>query len=265
MPTQSELSASQNYAFFENLEEGGQLKTKNVPSAQAQRDVITNRGKSSPFKADVRLVTCVHGTINEDDSTLASLVVLEYHLACTGKKHRYNSLTTRLAFRSQEPQDLKDEPFVKAYAPFKFSEVMDPVEVEYTKKLTAELSAGLSFTPANAGATLGRETEKKYKLNDFAFGQAFPEFTDGKSGSDAILWELRENETKGVGVPDTFRLALLIHRANTEKFICKFSLDLHAGIWFAATNSFKKVCGIIDVDDPIIFDPSSRPQGETTE
>ena len=73
--------------FFENLEEGGQL-TKNVPSTQAQREVTTNGGKRSPFKADVRLVACMHGTMSDDEESMpASLVVLEYHLVCTGKKH----------------------------------------------------------------------------------------------------------------------------------------------------------------------------------
>ena len=169
-------------------------------------------------------------------------------------------MTTRLAVRSQEPQNLKDEPFVIAYAPFKLSEMMDPVEVEYTEKLNMELSAGASFAPTNVELKLGGESEKKYKMNDFAFGQAFQESTDGKFGSDAILWELRENETKGAGVPDTFRLA---QRANTKKLIGTFSLDLHAGIWFAAAKSFKKVCDMLEEDDPIIFDPSLGPQGSS--
>ncbi|KAK3171141.1 hypothetical protein OEA41_003225 [Lepraria neglecta] len=263
MPSQDDLSAVQQYAFFDNPEEGGRLMTRNVPSTQSQRDVATNRGKRSPFKADVRLVTCVHGKMSEEESTLASLIILEYHVGCTGERYRYNSLDTRLAIRSQMPKDLKDEPFVKAYAPFKLSEVMDPIEVEYTKTGKAEANVGVSFTPANAGITVGRDVEKKYKLNSYAFGHAFEEFTDGKPGTDAILWEMRENKIKGVGVPDTFRVAILVQRANHDKFLVDFSLDLHAGLWFAATETFKSVCGLAEADDPIIFNPSLGPQGET--
>ena len=98
--------------------------TRNVPSTRSQRDVATNRGKRSSFKADVRLVTCVHGKVSEEESTLASLILLGYHVGFTRERHVYNSIDTRLAIRSQVPKDLKDEPFVKAYAPFKLSEVI---------------------------------------------------------------------------------------------------------------------------------------------
>jgi hypothetical protein len=263
MPSQAELGCTQQYAFFDNPDEGGQLMTRNVPSTQAQRNVVTNRGKKSPFKADVRLVTCVHGKMKKDETILGSLIVLEYHLGCTGGTHRYTSVITKLAFQNQNTKDLKDEPFVKRFAPFQQSKMMDPIEVEHAEKRQAELNLGVGFTPATAGGKLGGENERKYKLDSCAFGQAFPEYTDGKSGSDAIVWEIRENKTKGVGVPDTFRVALLIQRAHSEKFVCSFSLDLHAGIWFAATQTFRKVCGIIEVDDPILFDPSLKSQGET--
>ena len=265
MPSQEALSLAQQYAVFENAEAGGQLMTKNVPSNQAQRQVITNRGKKSPFKADVRLVTCVHGKMSQIDPTFASLVVLEYHLGCIGGSHRYDTVATRLAFKSNETKHLQDEPFVKAYAPFKQSKMMDAVPVEHSDKWKAEGNVGASFTPANAGLTIGKESEKKYNLDSCAFGQAFPEFTDGKAGTDAVIWEMRENKTKKVGVPDTFRVAFLIQRTNLEKFLGHFSLDLHAGIWFAATQSFKSVCGLIEVDDPIIFDPSLPSQPEDTD
>ena len=265
MPSQQALSLAQQYAVVENVEEGGQLMTKNVPSTQAQRQVITNRGKKSPFKADVRLVTCVHGKMSETDSTPASLVVLEYHLGCTGGRHRYDTVTTRLAFENKETKKLEEEPFVRAYAPFKQSKRMDAIDVEHSKKWKAEGTLGASFTPANLGTTIGKESEKKYNLDSCAFGQAFPEYTDGKPGTDAIIWEIRENKIKGVGVPDTFRVAFLIQRTNLEKFLGHFSLDLYAGIWFAATQSFKSICGLIEMDDPIIFDPSLPPQTEDTD
>ena len=237
--------------------------TKNVPPTQVQREVITNRGSRSPFKAHVKLVTCVHGRISEEDPQLASLIVLEYHVGCTGGKHRYNSLTTKLSFQSQVPKGLEEEPIVKAYAPFQLTESLDPIEVERVKRWKAESSLGATFTPANASATLGKESETKYTLNMYAFGQAFTEYTDGKSGCDAVLWELRENKIRGTGVPDTFRCAVLIQRANSNRFTGEFSLKLHAGIWFAAFEDFKSVFGLIEADDPIIFDPSMDPQGET--
>ena len=239
--------------------------TKNFPSTQAQRSVITNRGAKTPFNADVRLVTCVHGRMDENDPTPASLVVLEYRVLCMGVRHRYNRLNTRLAIQSQVAKDLKDEPFVPlgAYAPFQHSRNIDAIEVEHTKEWEAGASAGASFTPATASINLSRESEKNYKLESCAVGKAFPEHTPGKSGTDAIVWELQENKMKKVGVPDSFRVALLIQRADSDRFLGHFFLKLHAGIWHALTEKFRDVFGVVEPDDPLIFDPSEDPQGET--
>ena len=262
MPSQSELAAPKQYDFFSDFSEGGQLMSKNIPTTEAQRLVVTNR-KKSPYKADVRLISCVHGVLSETDRTEASLIVLEYHLICTGGAHRYTRLATRLEFRNQCQGELRREPFVKAFAPFERSEMFDRLDVEHSKKETNEISAGLSFTPVELGASLSREYGKGYELPSFGRGQAFPEYTDGKAGSDAISWELVENKTKAVGVPDTFRVALLVQRATSEIFLCDFTLRLHGGVWLTIENAFKKFYGIVDVDDPIIFDPALPPWGET--
>lgn len=262
MPSQNDFANAKHFELFEDPTEGGQLMTKNQPSMQTQRPVITNRGKRSPFKADVRLVSCIHGSMSDLDSTAASLVVVEYHLICTGE-HRYTSLVTRLGVQNHRSGDLQDEPFVKAFAPFKHSEKLDSVDVEHSNKRHAEGSVGLSFTPAELNMLVGWEAERRYKIQTSAFGQAIEEYTDGKMGSDAVVWELKENKTKQAGVPDTFRVALLVQRANSEKFVGDFSLQLHGGLWLAASNGFKSFVGIIEEDDPIVFDPSLPPQGDT--
>lgn len=87
--------------------------------------------------------------------------------------------------------------------------------------------------------------------------------TDDEPSTDVILWEMRENKIKGVGVPDTFRVVILVQQANHGKFLVDFSLDLHGGIWLAATETFKSVCGLAEADGPIIFNPLLGPQGET--
>lgn len=111
---------------------------------------------------------------------------------------------------------------------------------------------------------VGWKAEKKYELQTSALGQAIEEYTDGKVGSDAVVWELKKNRIKQAGVPDTFRVALLVQRASSEKFVGDFSLQLHGGLWFAASNGFKRFVGTIEDDDPIIFDPSLPPQSDTT-
>ena len=265
MPSQGEMVATLPFAFFIDLQEGGQLRTKNDPATQEQRPIITTRGEKTPYKADVQLVTCVHGRLSEKEPTFASLVVFEYHVGCTGSRQKYASLDTEFTFTNHDTPNAKDKPFIKAWAPFKRFEMIDPVEVEYTKKVKAEGSVGASSTPANAGMSFSTETEKKYKLLSYASGQSFPSSIYAASSFDTILWQLRQDELKGVGVPDTFRVALLIERPNMDKFTGTFVLRLHAGIWHAVAKTFKMVFGRSSCeDDPIIFNPLLGPQGEVT-
>lgn len=148
MPSQRDFASAKQYELFDDPTEGGQLKTKNKPSTQTQRPVITNREKRSPFKADVRLISCIHGNMSDVDNTAASLIVMKYHLICT-EDHRYTSLSTRLGVRSHDSGDLRDEPFVKAFAPFQHSKSLDSVDVEHSEKRRAEASVRLNLTRWN--------------------------------------------------------------------------------------------------------------------
>lgn len=204
MPSQGDMIASLSFEFLIDPQKGGQLRTKNNPAAPEQRNIITTRGEKTPYKADVQLVTCVHGRLSEKETTPASLVVIEYHVGCTGSRQRYASLETELTFTNHDTPNAHDKPFVKAWAPFKRFEMIDPVEVDYTKKVKVGGSVGASFTPANASTILSTETEKKYKGFSYARGQSFPSSVYAASNFDRILWELREDKLKHVGVPERF-------------------------------------------------------------
>ena len=266
MPSQGEIGSTLPFTFFIDLEEGGQTRTKNDPATQEQRTIITNRGGKSPYKADVRLITCVHGRWSEEEPTLVSLVVFEYHVGCTGGDHVYASLETELTFTNHDAPNAYDKPSIKKWAPFEKFEMIDPIDVEYTKKTKVKGSVGASVTPANAGTALSTETEKKYKLRSFALGKSFASTKHTPSMIDTVTWELRQNKLKGVGVPDTFRVALLVQCANMDNFTGIFTLKLNAGLWHAATEAFKMGSTRCSCeDDPIIFNPRREPQGEITD
>ena len=263
MLSQSELIATKQLIFFEDPDECGELRTKNLPPTQEQRPVITNRVKDTPLKADVRMVSCIHGRMSDSEPTSASLVVFEYHVGCMGGSYRCTSLKTRLAFTSYGPEGSQSRPLITAYEPSRQLESYAPIEVEYTKKRKAEGSLGARFAPAEAGITLGGESEEKYKSLHYASFEAFPESPpDGTPEPCAVEWQFRANEKTQMGIPDTFRVALLIERKNLDKFKCTFTLKLHVGRWIAASNFIKKVVGRPEGDDPIIFNPLLEPQGE---
>lgn len=91
---------------------------------------------------------------------------------------------------------------------------MDPIEVEQPINQKAEANTGINFISANAAIALDAESESKHHLKSYESGRAFSKATDGKSGTDAILWDLGKNTIKEILVPDTFRVAILIQRKN---------------------------------------------------
>ena len=265
MPSQSELGVAKQFMFFEDPDEGGQLRTKNFPPTQCQRQVITNRVKGTPFKADVQLVSCVHGKMSDSEPTPASLVVVGYHLGCVKGEYRCKSVETTLEFKSYGSENSHNRPMIRFYEPFRQHAKYERTEVEHTKKGKAEGSLGATFTPADAGLTLGRETEEKYKSSYHATGEAWPYYPqDGIPEPSAVEWQFSQNEKSKTGMPNFFRVAVLIQRKNSDKFKCTFTLNQKAGGRFTAINLFRKVF-IRTTDDPIIFDPSLEPQGEATD
>ena len=242
MPSQSDLVAAKQFVFIEDPEEGGQLRTQNRPATQEQRPNITNRVKETSLKAEVRLVSCVHGKMNDSEPTSASLVVIEYHLGCIGGKYRFDSLKTRLAFTGYGPEDHQNRPLITKYEPSIQLEPYASTEVDNIRKLKAEGRLGVTCAPADAGITLGKETEEKYKSMYSASFEAFREYLpDGTTEPYAIEWRFKSNDKTKMGMPEILRVALLLERKNSDKFKCTFTLKLRGDLLSAASDIFKKV------------------------
>ena len=201
--------------------------------------------------------------MSDSDPTLASLVVFEYHLGGMGGGYRYKSVRTRLAFTSYGAEESQNRPLIAKFEPAKQLNKDVPTEVEHKTKRRAEVSLGARFAPAEADLKLGEETEEEYKLPYHASFQAFPESPlDGTSEPYAVEWEFWPNKKTKTGIPDMFRVAVLIERKNSDRFECTFTLKLNVGGWPAVSKALKAVFGRPESDSPIIFDPSRKPQGE---
>src|SRR6266480_4939037 len=125
MPSQADLETFYEYPLYEATIEEGKLKTRNETEDQVQRPVITDRDYNGRYKIQVQLVTCVHGTLDRQTKTPASLIVFEYQLHCLEENHVFSSVYTSLEFSeasSLQPGKQPAAPIrpgIIAYAPFR--------------------------------------------------------------------------------------------------------------------------------------------------
>lgn len=272
MPTQEDFTNDFTFEVFEDLFYGAELKTRNPRDDPRQREVITDRGRASnEFKATARLAVCVHGFL---DSTIsspvpASLIVFEFTLNSLHRKHTYRSLYTSLAFNISDPNaDPKTTPQIIAFAPFEKAVSAHGVDVEKKKTKNTALQSVSVIGPGGAGATIGgnisRGLEQNYKKRYTQLLQASRHIShDGSLGYDTAWWNMRENEVLHDGIPTSLRIAVLLQRASRdEKFVGNFTMKLDAGVWYKVKERWNDFWGLVELDDPVIFDPSLPPLGE---
>lgn len=275
MPSQQDLIDDCTLPVFEDLSHGAALKTTNPKDDPRQRQVVTDRGReSSEFKATVRLAACVHGVLDgtADVPVPASLIILQYTLNSLHPKHTYRSLYTILNFAAAAADsadvDPRMNPQIIAFAPFAKAAAPRGVEVEEKRTKEAGLQSISATGPGGIGMTLGgnvsRGAEAQYNKRYAQLLQASRHVSqDGSLGYDTAWWNMRQSQVLRDGIPTTLRVAVLLQRASPDKgFICDFKMKLDAGTWYKVKERWNDFWGLLESDDPILFDPNLPPMGE---
>jgi hypothetical protein len=246
----------------------GSLKSRNWPPDEIQREKLTQRGVDTPFRINVSLITCVHGTMSKEDPTPASLLIFEYHLFCTKSNHMFDTVETSFKFdyepvqRPGKGHPSQASPNVVAFAPFRVTERFDASSSEVRKSFAAGISAGLNF-PLPVGptvsATVSIGKEETHEQRYFGEGYGDRDWDERSKRNYGVWWCLRHNESQAHGIPSMFRTAILLKRKTDAPFSCKFLCVVSGGLLFEIK---QKILGLVDPDDPINFDPAAPPQGE---
>ncbi|KAF2707830.1 hypothetical protein K504DRAFT_492456 [Pleomassaria siparia CBS 279.74] len=258
MPSQTELQSPRPYAIVEAEQSDGELKTRNEPSSEIQRDVATYRDETA-FVVYVKLATCLHGHLNGPESEAASLVIFEYEVHSKEDSSVVKSLQTSFKFT----QSGNGSPDVKAYAPY-VRRRYNPTKAEVTKTKRVEASAGASAGPAELSANFSNEKAVTHEQQYFEKVESWPSYNEREKRNDGVSFKFTQNQSQRSGVTPFFRTAMLLKRSNNMPFMADFAFVLDGGFSYNTTRIFKKVFGVKASDDPINFDPSAKPlYGET--
>lgn len=258
MPSQDELQKGIEWDLFEASLDEATIRERNNPAEQIQRTVITDRGSTTPYKIQALLQACVHGMLDEQTKTPASLIVVDYSLKSLKEGSCFISVDTSFTFTEYERRTETAElasPDVIAYAPF-------DKEVRYNKTTVDERTTAkkeVEISPEVEGfrvgkAALGEETESTHGQQYFDKGIAGRHFEEGRAY--VVYWNLMHNRSQNLGVSSGFRVAILVERKSNVKFQAKFDIVVKSGFGYSVEALKDKWLRKTAIDDPIIFDPS---------
>ena len=269
MVSQDEFRQPRSLPFIAGEISEGELKTRNFPSDEVHRRVVTDRGESddSKFKVEVQLVTCVHGTFSPARPSPTSLIVFEYQLHCLEAKHVFKSVTTSFEFSEKEiltrsapdPTEMAT-PSVIAYAPYA-QRRFNTTTSEIGRKRGAEIAAGAEFMPTNLESKLYREKEESHTQEYFEKSESGRHYKAEEKRHHKVWWKMTQNSSQGHGISPAFRVAILLSRTSDSPFLGTFNIDIDGSFWFSVAQVFDRILGRASIDDPINFDPASQPIG----
>lgn len=251
---------------YEDPSKGADYKISNL-DGQFQRNIFTARGqKSSAYKATVTLKTCIHGHLDKSvpSPVPATLLVLEYSLNAISK-NKYSTAFTSLEFapyiesgKNNKSTATGKAPEVVAWGPRNSKAHITAVN---QSKVQGRKFEGLNVDILGNGGGInvnwGSETTTEGLKTYFQLLQSDRSLSGAAgTGYDGVWWSMAQNEYEEDGVPPKVVTAVLVQReSETEKFQCKFVLNLQAEKWHKVRKMWERFWGIVE-DDPVWFDPT---------
>jgi hypothetical protein len=276
--TQESLVNGVNFSLLEASLEEGQTRSDD-PLADLQSSVIIDRGRSSDYKVQALLKTCIHGVLDAGSNTPASLIIVDYSLFNLKENGRYSSATVNLDFSTcpstndgddaEEGTSILHTPNVVAYAPFdepkRFATTTGQKESKHSVEADIE--------PEASGIKAGRvaythESTRSHEQKYFSQGTAGRNFMPqgpARHIAQRVWWNFQHDFSQKTGVPPHFRIAVLVTRpqaAAEEKFLVKFNIAVRGGIGLKWSEMVDKVLRRNGPERSYLFDPSSPLIGE---
>ena len=262
--SQLDLQSRREYIIYENEDQGGHTKTRNVPPNLIQRKSVHAGAKETDYRFCVDLYTCVHGWMDESKAQRASLIVFDAQFVCVKGKGLIRSTQISFEFNDYAGANPGSNPEVIAYAPFGSEETFDEATTDVRSRHQVEAGAGASMG-ASVDARYTREKESSYQMRYFGRGDSRRVINATQNRYTGVWWSLTKSQDPHDdqhGVRPNCRFALLLTRSSDANFTASFRLDVDAGFWYAVQKRFDRWKGTAETDDPINFSPAFPPQGE---
>lgn len=238
-------------------------RTKNDDKKPLERSTITNRGGVVGARCD--MVDVIHGRLGlldgseEDEDAPATLINLNFTFDSRKSARRIKAAEVTFHFIKTDGCEDEDPAVVRI-------EPMGPkVLVETSRPVETERSLGVNigappFGGFQAGAELGWVQNTSKVMHDSTRVVGAKSQIDRDYGDDnAASWYLLENSTERSGVPTSMRASILLKRQSDLPFQCVFTMKLEPDLKTAIETSVQTVFGQKVIDDPILFNPTRKP------
>ncbi|KAI1388436.1 uncharacterized protein F4822DRAFT_246582 [Hypoxylon trugodes] len=222
----------------------------------------------------------VHG--RSTDGRPHTLVIFRWSLQQRKRGRRFKSARLKAVFRTTRTRDISlgggrdvcyDPHVVTAEPNGSYSLLPDSVTISRTRGLEAGVEGGGEFAKGVAKTTYELSTTATGVDQIVINGAERNEYSasdrtkiNDPDRCNVAEWYLFENATTQSGLPTFFRTAVLLERreGDTAQFTAKFSIHAEVDALTDVWTNFKRVIGLIQPDDPIIFDPSVEERGRLT-
>lgn len=232
------------------------------PSRQNQRTLITNREGVIFSKCTMKDV--VHGRLGEIEGSLddpATLIVLKFEFGSSMNKRRIKAARIKLQFidsNNRHGEDREDPNVLRMYpeGDFRLTKTSHILET----KTSGGLNLGAPpIVGLQAGGQITWEETRTRQVHDSVRLHGRTALLGMEHGDvNTAIWTLLENHTDKTGVPAELCVSVLLTRHSDRPFQCIFEMELELDTR-SALEKVLRVMGKRNVDDPILFDPATRP------
>lgn len=278
--SQEELLGGFDFDVLEASLDEGQTRA-DEPDADVQCSVFTDRGRKGSYKLQAILKTCIHGVLDQESKTPASLIVIDYSLKNIKYGGRFTSATTSFNFALHRPEDegeasesagLEDPrntPHISAYAPFEkpiqWEETTadksktDKVEIELAPEAQGFKAGKIAYSHESSSA----QTQRYFQQG--LAGRHFLPPGSARNVADKVWWNLQNNQIQKSNIPPEFRVAILLTRrieVAEQKFQARFEIAIRGGIGFKLSELTDRFLRRNVADKPVVFNPKVQFIGE---
>jgi hypothetical protein len=230
-----------------------EYRLRNEYAGQIERPNILDYGTNLNVQGD--LMAVVHGTMTPGGDP-ATLIIADFQFTSLALPRRFRQALITFLFKDTNSKDENPPEVLKIAPQGIFS--MNKTEKTQTIQRGANVSLGAGFGPANGSIGFNWSlSETKTKHDQATLSGIKTVINRGRPPKNAARWSLHENDDGVQGIPNFVRLAILLRRKTSEKFLAV--VVVQASVDFMYT--FEKRSGKVD---PITFDPSSTHEPENS-
>lgn len=239
-------------------ENDGEFHTQNASNDDwERRNIIERTHDVIHIRCD--LVEVVHGWLDQqtknETGPYGTLVVFRFRF--DAQKHSRRLLRARINvefFSAGQTRNDGDSPEVIAIAPEERWSVAPTIDHDWTS-MGGELHVGATCGVGPAVTGIGKlQKTASRDITDATTVTGSINLGSGRNSgeSNTAVWTLLENKTRGTGLPDSIKVAVLLKREDDQPFNAMVTLEAEADLKTRVGSLFKQR---VPIDDPILFNP----------